>query len=159
MTCSQPNPYLLLIFLSVPYLSNHFHSHLYATVCTLLLLPFILFTFHHLHSNNSLSASDDVLSAIRPVELCFSILMCCASQYLSFFFIPASDRCAGRCFALLMLTVSLWITEAMPYYTTALFIPVFVVIMGVLKDPTRAGEEMSPEVAAPYVLNNSKFEL
>ena len=50
--------------------------------------------------------------------------------------------------------VSLWITEAIPYFATALLIPALVTFMGVLKDPERPGMPMSTDMAATFVLNH-----
>ena len=46
------------------------------------------------------------------------------------------------------------ISQAIPYFATALLIPALVVILGVLKDPKDPTKSMSPELAASFVLNH-----
>ena len=53
--------------------------------------------------------------------------------------------------SLLLLVVSLWITEAIPYFATALLIPVLVVLMGVLKDEKDHTKMLSADAAAQFV--------
>lgn len=38
-----------------------------------------------------------------------------------------------RCLTMLVFVTSLWVTEATPYFVTALMIPVLVVLMDILK--------------------------
>ena len=103
-------------------------------------------------TEQQVKSEDEVFSAVRPIELFISIFLYWASQYCPV--VPEDDPCASRCLSLLVLAVSLWVTEAIPYYTTAILVPVLVITMGVLKDKDDQTQVMSPELAGPYVLNN-----
>ena len=46
--------------------------------------------------------------------------------------LPALNRKANKSFAVLVLTVALWVTEALPYFVTALLVPCLVVMLDVL---------------------------
>lgn len=46
---------------------------------------------------------------------------------------------AHHCFALFVVVVTLWITEAMPFFCTAMLIPLIAVPTGILKDPVTGG--------------------
>ncbi|CAN0303863.1 unnamed protein product, partial [Phaeothamnion confervicola] len=61
---------------------------------------------------------------------------------------------ADRCFAVLVLATAMWITEALPYYVTALLIPPMIVFCDVLEDPARPGESLPRPAAAEYVLGS-----
>jgi phosphate transporter len=45
--------------------------------------------------------------------------------------------------SLLAFAVTLWITQAIPYYVTGLLVPILIVLMNVLKDPKTPGKVMS----------------
>lgn len=45
---------------------------------------------------------------------------------------------------MLVFVTSLWVTEAIPYFVTALVIPVLVVLMDIMED--HSGSEFSPQV-------------
>lgn len=47
---------------------------------------------------------------------------------------------AKRCLSLLIFVISLWVTEAIPYFTTALLVPVLVSCMTVLRQPVTIPE-------------------
>lgn len=64
------------------------------------------------------------------------------------------DPAAGRCMSLLLLIVCLWITEAIPYFATALLIPPLVTFMGVLCDSTEARKILPANLAATFVLDH-----
>ena len=70
---------------------------------------------------------------VRPFPL-YSLLR-------AFPLIPV-DPVASRCFALLALAVSLWVSEAMPYYATALLICPLVVFFDVMKNETVEGDDV-----------------
>ena len=63
---------------------------------------------------------------------------------------------AHHCFALFVLTVTLWVTEAMPFFCTAMLIPIIAVPTGIIRDPIAAamGQEVaaSPEVASKVLM-------
>eukprot|EP00941_MAST-03F_sp_MAST-3F-sp1_P002607 g2607.t1 len=60
---------------------------------------------------------------------------------------------ASRCLAVLMLVIMLWVTETLPYYVTALFVPLVVVACGVLYNPASASGHFSHEEAANIVMS------
>lgn len=97
-------------------------------------------------------ANDDIFPSVRSWGIAAAVLvyLVCSSVDL----ISADDPCAQRCLTLLMTTLTLWVTEAIPYYTTAILIPIFVTTMGVLKDPLHPGKPMTTTAAANYVMNN-----
>ena len=100
---------------------------------------------------------DEVMPSVRLTGLVFSLVIFAASM-----FVPmvtgaqggASDPSASRCMSLLLLVVGLWVTEALPYFATALMIPALVVFLGVLKDTQDPSKTMSTEAAAQFVLNH-----
>jgi phosphate transporter len=66
----------------------------------------------------------------------------------------ASDPAASRCLSLLLFVIFMWITEAIPYFATALLIPILVTLMGVLKDPKDSSRLMNAEEASQFVMNS-----
>lgn len=60
--------------------------------------------------------------------------MCCARVALVF-------MVRGRCLTMLVFVTCLWVTEAIPYFVTALLIPVLVVLMDIMEN-TDGGDEM-----------------
>ena len=103
-------------------------------------------------SDQQSKTNDDIFPSVRPVGLIISIIVFILSFYVPI--ISADDPCARRCMSLLLLTLCLWVTEAIPYYTTALLIPVFVTTLSVLKDPAHPSQPMPTTAAATFVMNN-----
>lgn len=97
-------------------------------------------------------STDDLFPSVRLYGLIISIVIFIISLYIPL--VTPSDPCASRCMSLFLLTLSLWITEAIPYYATALLVSPLVVILGVLKDPEDSTKPMSPDLAANYVMNH-----
>lgn len=95
--------------------------------------------------------SDEIFPLVRVYGLIISLAIFAVSLFVPF---TPDDPCASRCMALLLLTVSLWVTEAIPYFATALLVPVFVTLFGVLKDTSNPKKPMSPDLAAEFVLNH-----
>lgn len=100
-------------------------------------------------------ASDDIFPSVRFPQLLFSFFLFALSLLaprggLSL----VSDPVASRCLSLLLLAVLLWITEALPYFATALLIPLLVVWMRVLKDPSTVDGLMTPANAATFVIDH-----
>ena len=96
-------------------------------------------------------SNDGVIPAVRVQGLVISIVIFVVS--LAVPLITPDDPAASKCLSLLLFTISLWITEAIPYFATALLIPPLVVFLRVLKDD-RPGQLMSADKAAQYVLNH-----
>ncbi|CAN0344400.1 unnamed protein product, partial [Hapterophycus canaliculatus] len=49
-------------------------------------------------------------------------------------FVLAGRREGRRCLTMLIFVTSLWVTEATPYFVTALMIPVLVVLMDIMEN-------------------------
>lgn len=58
---------------------------------------------------------------------------------------------AHHCVALFMLVMVLWLTEAIPFFCTAMLIPLVAVPLGIVSDPS-TGETASPSVASHLLL-------
>lgn len=97
--------------------------------------------------------SDDIMPSVRVQGLVISIVIFVMS--LTFPLITPHDPAASKCMSLLLFTVSLWITEAIPYFATALMIPPLVVFLGVLKDTDGPNVTiMTTDKSAQFVLNH-----
>ena len=97
--------------------------------------------------------SRDVLfPALRPWGVIFSIIVFFFSAYVPL--MPTADLAARKCLSILLVAMSLWITEAIPYFATAMIIPPLVVFMDVLKDPSQPGRNLSSEQSAQFVLGH-----
>lgn len=97
-------------------------------------------------------SSDDILTAVRPIGLAFSLFIFVLSLNLPM--VIPSDPAASRCLSLLLFVIFLWITEAIPYFATAILIPILVTTMGVLKDPQDPSKLMTAESAANFVTDH-----
>lgn len=99
-------------------------------------------------------SSDDIFPSVHALGLLISLGVFAVS--LSVPYVIPNDPAASRCLSLLLLVVCLWITEAIPYFATALLIPILATVMGVLKDPADpAGIKlMDAEAAATFVLDH-----
>lgn len=64
-----------------------------------------------------------------------------------------SNEPAHNCAALFVLVVSMWITEAIPFFCTAMLIPIVAVPLSVLQDPA-TGAVASPVVASRVMLGH-----
>lgn len=96
-------------------------------------------------------ASERLFPGIRPIGLIVSLVLFVASKFIP---LINDDAIAGRCLQLLILTASLWITEAIPYYATGIAIPFLVTVMGVLKDEKDPTKMMNVETAAQFCVNH-----
>jgi len=96
-------------------------------------------------------ASEQLFPGVRPVGIVISLALFFASKYIP---LINDDAAAGRCLQLLILTASLWITEAIPYFATGIAIPFLVTIMGVLKDDKDPTKMMNIETAAQFCVNH-----
>lgn len=65
----------------------------------------------------------------------------------------ADHPAAHRCFALFSLVVTMWITEAIPFFCTAMLIPIVAVPLGILRDPS-SGEVADPVVSSRIMLSH-----
>lgn len=60
---------------------------------------------------------------------------------------------AHKCFALFVLVVTMWITEAIPFFCTAMLIPLVAVPLGILQDPVTGGVA-NPVVSSRIMLSH-----
>lgn len=97
-------------------------------------------------------ANDDLFPSLRVQGLMISMSLFIISLFVPL--VPADDPCAQRCASLLILVLSLWVTHTIPYYATAIMIPVLVTTLGVLKDPKDHSKAMGTEAAANFVMGN-----
>eukprot|EP00331_Platyophrya_macrostoma_P034712 CAMPEP_0176440002 /NCGR_PEP_ID=MMETSP0127-20121128/20299_1 /TAXON_ID=938130 /ORGANISM="Platyophrya macrostoma, Strain WH" /LENGTH=772 /DNA_ID=CAMNT_0017824419 /DNA_START=130 /DNA_END=2445 /DNA_ORIENTATION=- len=60
---------------------------------------------------------------------------------------------AHKCFALFTLVVAMWITEAIPFFCTAMMIPIVAVPLGILNDPV-TGNPAPPVISSRIMLSH-----
>ena len=80
------------------------------------------------------------------VALSFALF--CLSMFSPVF---ATHPPAHRCFALFMLVICMWVSEAIPFFCTAMLIPLVAVPLGILQDPATGGIA-DPTVSARVML-------
>ena len=95
---------------------------------------------------------DLVCPAVQPLPLAVSAL-CFVLSFQCPPIDPGNPH-ANRCFSLLVLAVCLWLSNAIPYFATALLIPVLITSMEVLRNEEDPSAPLPPEVSAKYVLNH-----
>lgn len=97
----------------------------------------------------------------KPTNLIFPTvqlqsLVACLIIFFVTYMIPwhfgDGDPAANRCLALMLFVVSMWVSKAIPYFATALLIPVLVTVLGVLKDAE--GKPLEPQQASSLVLSS-----
>lgn len=96
--------------------------------------------------------ADDIFPSVR-----FHSMMISVGTFLLTLILPPiipNDPAASRCFSLLLFSVMLWVTEAIPYFATALLIPILVTLMGVLKNPTNPHLLMTADEASQFVMDH-----
>jgi phosphate transporter len=76
-------------------------------------------------------------SALPPEARPFSVraIACSLLLGLAVFALPLFSSERGleqRCLALIVTVISLWLSKAIPYYATSLFVPVLAVVLGIL---------------------------
>ena len=112
---------------------------------------------------------DDVFPAVKGHMLLFSVIVFLVSLNIPLVS-PSSDHpgdvhvgivtqyptatAPGRCLAVLLFVVSLWLSEAIPYYATSIMIAPLCVVMDVFKDPTNSHLLLNREDAAKMVMGN-----
>ncbi len=93
-----------------------------------------------------------IFPSVRPLPLAVSILF-----FVISFQVPAlepGNPHANRCFSLVVLAVCLWISNAIPYFATALVIPVLTTSMKILRNENDLSKSMEPDESAKFVLNH-----
>jgi phosphate transporter len=99
------------------------------------------------------SKSDDaVFSSVRVHGLIIAVVVYIIS--LAIPTVTPNDPAASRCMSLLFFVISLWVTEALPYFATAILIPILVIFTGVLKDPASKTGLMSADAAAQFITSH-----
>jgi phosphate transporter len=113
-----------------------------------------LIEWEHFATEQQLKSADDIFPSVHFLGLLLSVSVFIVS--LSVPYIIPNDPAASRCLSLLLFVICLWITEAIPYFATALMIPILVTVMGVLKEPNTTTNNglMSPEAAATFVADH-----
>lgn len=96
--------------------------------------------------------ADKILPSVRLVPLSLSLAVFLVSMRTELIVPP--DPCASRCLSLVVLVVSLWITEAIPYFSTALLILPLSVFMDVFKDPDDWSMPVGRDQAADKVMHS-----
>lgn len=71
---------------------------------------------------------------------------------LLLFFSPLKNVLQKNCFAILVYASLLWATETIPLFVTSLIVPMLIVILPVLHDPS-SGKAMDPVASSQYILS------
>lgn len=100
-------------------------------------------------TEQQMKVSDDIFPSVRFSSLTISVALFIVSLFLPIG--ESNDPAASRCLSLTILSVCLWVTEAIPYFATALLVPVLVVLMRVLKSPSNPTHLLSAEESATFV--------
>jgi phosphate transporter len=91
---------------------------------------------------------------VKPMALGFSIAVFATSLLLPLY---PDDIPASNCFSMLLLAICMWVTEALPYYATAVAICPLSIFLGVFKNPDTGddslnnGSVMTPSEASTEV--------
>ena len=99
--------------------------------------------------------ADDMFPSVRFHGLIIAIIVYIVS--LAVPLVTPNDPAACRCMSLLLFIICLWITEALPYFATAILIPILITFMGVLKDTTSSSTIkpiMNAEAAAAFITSH-----
>jgi phosphate transporter len=111
-----------------------------------------LLEWQHGEMMEKLQEQDNIMPAVKPLPLTVSVLL-----FIVSFQLPAvapNNPAANRCLSVLIFAISLWLTTAIPYFATALVIPVLITVMGVLKDEVNHEVVLSPSDSAKFVLGH-----
>jgi anion transporter len=103
-------------------------------------------------TEEALQSSNSILPAVRTIPLVISLSIFAASHRVTLIY--PEDPCAERCLSMLLLIVSLWVTEAIPYFATGLLILPLSVMMDVFKDDLDPMQPMARDEVANKVMNS-----
>ena len=80
-----------------------------------------------------------------------AIVLFCVTLFIPVFedYVPAH-----KCLALFVLVITMWVTEAIPFFCTAMMIPLVAVPLGILQDPVTGGVA-DPVVSAKIMLGKT----
>lgn len=97
---------------------------------------------------------EDMFPSVRIHGLIIALIVYAVS--LAVPLVTPTDPAAQRCMSLLLFVICLWITEALPYFATAILIPILIIFMGVLKDPSSTTKMgiMGAEAAAAFITSH-----
>ncbi|PVU87574.1 hypothetical protein BB560_006473 [Smittium megazygosporum] len=79
--------------------------------------------------------------------------LCLSAFTFCLIYSPFTDLVQQRCWALLVFVSSLWATEAIPLHVTAMFVPLLVVVLQVLKDPS-SSKVMPASDSAKFIFSS-----
>lgn len=113
-----------------------------------------LVEWKHTSKDDGLDSSV-LFPSLRPNALAACLILFIVSYQLPP--VAPHNPHANRCMSLLILVVSLWLTNAMPYFATAMLVPVLIPVLGVMREASSDGTvlgDMSPEDASKLILNS-----
>ena len=102
------------------------------------------------HANDKF---DVVMPSVRIKGLAVSFTLLLVLLNFAKDIVP-NDKCASRCAVLLIFIVSMWVTEAIPYFATAMLVLPLTVLLDCFKDPLDPTQPMSRTDAADLVTNS-----
>lgn len=111
-------------------------------------------------SNRNIKVDTSLFPAVRWSGLIVSLMIFIVSLLMPIMMtndsggIFSAATAANRCMSLLLFVISMWVTEAIPYFATALLIPVLVTVLRVLRSPTDSTVLMNSTDAANFVMGN-----
>lgn len=94
---------------------------------------------------------------VKPMALGVSVAVFAASFLFPLY---PDDKSASNCFSMLLLAICMWVSEALPYYATAVAICPLSIFLGVFKNPDTGddalnnGSVMTPSEASTEVYEN-----
>jgi hypothetical protein len=111
-----------------------------------------LLEWQHGEMMEKLQEQDNIMPAVKLLPLAVSLILFIVSFQLPP--VAPNNPAANRCLSVLILSISLWLTTAIPYFATALVIPVLITVTGVLKDEVNHETVLSSSDSAKFVLSH-----
>jgi phosphate transporter len=96
--------------------------------------------------------SDEIFPAVKLLPLTVSLLLFVVS--FQFPEVDPGNPHANRCLSILVLAVTMWLSNALPYFATAMLVPVLTTSMQVLRDEKDPTLSMLPSESAKFVLGH-----
>ena len=103
---------------------------------------------------NHKNSHDNVFPSVRGHGLAASVGVLALLLALPDEGLIHGDHCASRCAVLLAFTICMWVTEAIPYFATAILVLPMSVMLGCFKDPLNPSRPMPSPDAANLVMNS-----
>ncbi|KAF4324894.1 hypothetical protein BBO99_00001831 [Phytophthora kernoviae] len=88
---------------------------------------------------------------VKPIPLGISLAL--FILLLSVRITPKGEDAQQKCLAMLVFVTTLWVTEALPYFATALLVPCLVVFMNILNDKANPDRLLTPKQSAKEVMS------